>query len=105
MNDVRVITNNHIREIVDACELTVEERDEYDFLDWKAIEDGTDSASFFRYRGDVHFLGDFLRWDGFPESPLKEWDGYNPDSFFSGLVVKYVNDDNGDGIRVGRYVF
>ena len=54
-------TNWHRRPIIDAWELTPAERLEFDYLDWPAIERGEDSASFVRYRGDLHDLGDVMR--------------------------------------------
>jgi len=85
-------TNNVPRDVIDAYELTADERTQFDYLDWDAIEDGRDSASFFRYRGELHDLGEFERWDN-PASPTRgHWDGFRSDSFFSGLVVRYCED-------------
>lgn len=95
---MKVITNHHHRDVIDAWSLTPKEREEFDYLDWPAIAAGEDSASFFRYRGDLHDLGEFMRWDTRPDE-LKQWDGYRSDSFFSALVVRYV--DNCEGVVVG----
>lgn len=84
-----IITNYVPRDVVDAYELTSAERAEFDYLDWDAIERGEDSASFFRYKGRVYDLGEFERATG-PE--LAGWDGMRADSFFSGLVVRYVDE-------------
>lgn len=89
---MRVKTNNVPRDVVDAWELTADERAQFDYLDWPAIEAGSDSASFIRFRGELHDLGEFQVWDN-PASPTRErWDGYRSDSFFSGLVVRYCED-------------
>jgi hypothetical protein len=101
-----VITNNVPRDILDASDLTLEERKEFDYLDWSALEEGTDSASFFRYRGQIYDLGEFssswgiMREGSLPVS-LKGWDGYITDTFFSGIVVRYVTPEF-DTIIVGR---
>ena len=92
MSDLTIVTNNVPRDVIDAWELTAEEREEFDYLDWPAIERGEDSASFFRYKGDLYDLGEFMRWDGVPFSPLAAWDGYQSDSFFSGTLVRYCAD-------------
>lgn len=92
-----VTTNNVPRPVIDAYELAASERAEFDYLDWAAIERGEDSASFFRYRGQLYDLGEFsadygiTRGSGLPES-LTVWDGYQSDTFFSAIVVRYVDD-------------
>jgi hypothetical protein len=100
MSQLRVITNNVPRDVIDAYELTSDERAQFDYLDWTAIEAGTDSASFFRYHGDLYDLGEFMHWDTTPHDALKVWDGYLSDSAFTAVVVRYV--DNCEGVVVGR---
>jgi hypothetical protein len=100
MSDIRVITNNVPRDVIDACFLNADERAEFDYLDWDAIENGNESASFFRYKGSLYDLGDFMRWDGPPSVIYSKWDGYSSDTFFSATVVRYV--ENGEAVVVGR---
>jgi hypothetical protein len=89
---MRITTNNVPRPVIGAHELTSAERKQHDYLDWPAIDEGRDSASFFRYKGELHDLGCFMR--GGPEG----WDGSEADSFFSATLVRYVhgNPDYGD---------
>lgn len=94
MDGVKIITNNVPREIIDAALLTSAEREQFDYLDWPAIDDGTDSASFFRYRGEVYDLGEFMTTD------LPGWHGCKADSFFSGTLVRITGD--GESVVVGR---
>jgi hypothetical protein len=102
MSDLNIITNSVPRDVVEAWELTAGERAEFDYLDWDAIEQGTDSASFVRYKGSLLDLGEFERWDN-PASPTRQgWDGVRPDSFFSGVVVRYA-DEQCETVVVGRY--
>jgi hypothetical protein len=94
-----ITTNNVPRPVIDAYELTAKEREQFDYLNWSAIDEGSDSASFFRYKGELHDLGEFERWDN-PASPTREgWDGFRSDSYFSALVVRYVED--GEAVVVG----
>lgn len=97
---IRITSNRAPRDIVDAWELTPAEREEFDYLDWPAIEGGRDSASFVRYHGELYDLG-----DGFVSAPevirAQGWDLYQPDGFFSGLVLNYTDD--GEQVVVGRY--
>ena len=104
---VKVITNNRPRPVIEAWELSPEERQEFDYLDWPAIVAGNDTASFFRYRGNVYDLGEFsadygiTRGAGLPDHLVK-WDGYLSDSFFSAIVVRYVDD--GESVIVGTVI-
>ena len=105
---VEFTTNNVPRFVLDAYELTEKERAEFDYIDWDAIARGEDSATFIRYRGWTYDLGDFMRTNeiGLPDE-FREWDGYVSDTFFSGIVVKYAREDNGDidpeRVIMGRY--
>lgn len=104
MTALTIICNNVPRDIVDAWELTVAERDEFDYLDWEKIEAGEDSASFVRYKGDLIDLGDLERWTHAPITYMQaEFDAYRSDSFFSGLLFRYVEEDGDWRIIVGRY--
>lgn len=87
-----VKTNNVPRDVIYGHELSADERAQFDYIDWPAIERGEDSASFFRYRGELYDLGEFERWDN-PASPTRgNWDGFRADSYFSGIAVRYVDD-------------
>lgn len=97
-----VHTNHVPRDVIDAMQLTEAERAQFDYLNWQDMEEGNASASFFRYRGELYDLGGFEVWDN-PTSPTREhWDSYRSDSFFSGLVVRYVN--NFERVVVGLYM-
>jgi len=111
-----ITTNNVPREVINGGELTQVERLEFDYMNWDAIDEGSDSASFVRYRGELYDLGEFVRIIprsgqlgpvGFchpveDNSPLAAWDGIRTDSFFSGIVIRWHRDEwgNSDGERV-----
>jgi hypothetical protein len=86
MTTTTVITNNVPRDVLFGYDLTDRERAEFDYID--ADEIGT--HEFFRYLGEVYDLGEFTVAPS--QSPISDWDGYLGDSFFSGVVVKYVED-------------
>ncbi len=93
MSEMKITTNHVPRDIIDAWELTEAEQAEFDYLDWPAIKDGSDSAQFFRYRGTLYDLGEFTTTSNLPKcSALYKWDGYMAESFFSAIVVKYANE-------------
>lgn|SRR5574343_179876 len=101
---MKIITNNQPRFTIGSYELTEEERKEFDYLNWEAIDKGEDSATFFRYKGQLYDLGEFM---GVPDTMenchgFKGWQGYQSDSFFSGILIKYIPDDY-EQIIVGQY--
>jgi hypothetical protein len=100
MSEVTIITNNVPRDVIDAYELTPKEREEFDYLDWKKIELLEDSAQFFRYKGELYDLGDFQRV-GTADGNFLDWDGFITDSFFSGILIRYV--DEFERVVVGRF--
>jgi len=96
---MKIHTNNKPRLLTDAYQLIEKEREEFDYLDWEAIDSGNDSAAFFRYKGRLYDLGEFMRIED--NSELQGWHGYSSDSAFSGKLIKLCDDN--DYIIVGRY--
>lgn len=98
---MKIITNNHERDVLSWWDLTDKERKAFDYL-IEREEDGV----FFRYMGEVYDLGEFMRVPNNEPArqelnELREWDGYLSDSFFSGIVVKYRG--RFESVVVGRY--
>ena len=69
-----------------------ESRKDFDWMD----DEHFDMAEFFRYKGRVYALVEFTRSNAFPG-----FDGYASDSYFSGVLVRVVDD--GESVVVGRY--
>lgn len=90
-----IVTNNIPRNLIEDYQLSEKKREEFNYLDWAAIDDGRDSATFFRYKGRLYDLGEFVRT---PKS-LKPWDGMAYDGAFSGILIRLVDDQ----IIVGQY--
>ena len=96
MDAIKVITNNVAREIIYWHELSEKERAEFDYCD--------EFSQFFRYKGELYHLGEFMAVDHWREclpDAFRGWDGYQSDSFFSGVLVRYRN--NYESVIVGRY--
>jgi hypothetical protein len=91
MMTLEIITNANARDLLFWYDLTDKEQAELD-------NEETDEL-FFRYRGNVYRLNDFTRVEGNPD--LRGWDGYMTDTYFSGVLVKYV--DHYERVIVGRY--
>lgn len=76
-------------DLIDASALTPGEREQFDYLDWTAIDEGRDSATFFRRErdGNTYCLDQFVRTD--PRGALARL-GYHAsmaDSAFSGIAI------------------
>lgn len=68
----------------------------------RRVADNYENAEHFdwvRYKGEWYCMEDFMRTD--KDSPLSEWDGYTADTFFSGVLVRFVDD--GERVIFGRY--
>ena len=96
---MKIVTNNQPRNIISWYDLTPEEQKEFGYL-----EEGV--SSFFRYRGWVYALEEFLRIDAnIAPHPQREgwekWHGYASDSYFSGVLVRGTSDC--DQVIVGQY--
>jgi hypothetical protein len=89
-------TNNVPRYTVDGYELSPKERKDFDYYK----PDDLDCATFFRYRGNVYDVAEFMRVDGIAE--FKGWHGYSSDSYFSGILIKFPEDDQ-ESVIVATY--
>lgn len=65
---ITIRTNNVPRPTIDAYELTDNERKEFDYLKWDKIDAGEDSATFFRFKGQLYDLGNSC-----VSSTMKHW--------------------------------
>lgn len=92
MSEVTIITNNQPRGILYGFQLPKKYRKEFDYL---TDEEYGDQA-FFIYKNQAYDLCEFIRSENF-----KKWDGYSSDSFFSGVLIKIV--DEGESVIVGWY--
>jgi len=96
---MKIITNNHFKEILSFFDLTEKEQNEI-----KDNYDTIEESSFFRYRGQVYDLNEFMRVNDSlngqgQDHVLYGWDGYHNESFFSSVLVKYSSCT--DAVKVG----
>ena len=75
-------------------ELSEKERADFDYLNPEEL----DSRDFVRYKNHVYDTGEFMRVTaGVANCQREGWekfDGYFSDSFFSGVLIKYIDSDN-----------
>lgn len=101
---VNIITNGHERPVIEAHELTQKERKEFDYMDWDALDAGEERETFFRYKGELYDIGEFMYIDPsmYPSHwGLEGWHGIKNESFFSGMLLKYSEDT--EYVIVARY--
>ena len=92
-----VKTNNQWRELKSNYELPTRVlKEQFDYQS----EEEQDWSSYFQYKGTWYCTDQFMRF-GYPgTSTMGNWQGYSSDSFFSGVVVEF-NDDN--EVKLGTY--
>lgn len=76
-------------------ELPKKWRKEFDWMNDEEFE----SSNFIMYRNWVYVLSEFMVIEN--NSDLKDWDGYQSDSFFSGIVIRLSKD--GSQYMIGTY--
>lgn len=95
--DITIITNNHPRDLLQWHELTDREKSEFSYTNG---DDSTDYR-FVRYRGECYDIHDT---EG-PPSFAPGWDMYISDTFFSGVLFKWLSPKLSvdEQVIVGRY--
>jgi hypothetical protein len=103
MSNLTIRTNNVPRLLLDWDQLTEKEQKDFDYL----TEDEGIGRDFIRYRGVTYDLGEFLRCpDSSNPSPaalaFSKWDAYQSDSYFSGVLFRYTENDR-DRVIMATY--
>lgn len=102
MAPITIKTNNVPRDVYSLCQLTDKEQDkirkQFDFYTEEELEE----QSFFKYQGYWYALSDFLGVEN--DGTFKGWHGYHSDSYFSGQLIKIVDEFMGEPrIVCGRF--
>lgn len=84
---VTIKTNNVPRDLLYWFDLTPKEQKEFD-------HDVREDSCYFRFKGQVYCMDNFLCLHNKIHMPQGQdifpgWDGYESDSFFSGIVIRY----------------
>jgi hypothetical protein len=98
---ITITTNHHPRELISLADLSRKEARDFDYIK------GEDrySSRLFRYRGACYDICEFSDTRTLHHAPeeFKNWHGYQSDSYFSGVLIRY-DDNDFDRVIVGRYV-
>lgn len=95
---MKIITNNKPRKLLFGYELTEKERSDFDYIDPNDL----DFTDFIKYKNRVYDLNEFMRVT--QDSPFysEGWQGYSSESYFSGVLIKFP-DNEGESVIVGGY--
>lgn len=92
---MEIITNHRPRLIVDGYQLTEKEKRDFDYME------DIDGGAFVRYRGRLYDVGEFTRAPA--ALRLLGWEGIATDSFFSGVLIRFVSGDSDRVIMASCY--
>jgi hypothetical protein len=102
IDGITIVTNNHRIPLVHIYEMDPKTQEfikrEFDYA-FDNLEDPYDCENeFFFFRGSWYDLGEFMRFDyggSFMPSWAKGYQAYSNDSFFSGIMIRFSNDEYG----------
>lgn len=92
-NIMEIRTNNVPRLLKYGYEMPENLRTEFDYIE----EEDFATHDFFIFKGQWYDLAEFMRCDS---EHFKGWDGYASDSYFSGVLVRILDDER---VVVGQY--
>lgn len=108
---MKIKTNNVPRHVVYWHELTEKEQNEFTDDDpvFEDVAERLEDSIYFRYRGRVYSLSDFMR--ALPHGYFENagWSGYLSETAFSGVVVKvqpitkWCPSGDSDSVIVGSF--
>ena len=85
---IRIRSNYNERQFIYGYELTEKELEEFDYIPDAQLS----YHSFIKYKGQVYDPSEFMAVDMtsqcLPEG-FEHWHGYQSDTFFSGLLIRY----------------
>ena len=90
---MKIITNNQPRLLLYGYELTDKEKTDFNYLD------DIDSHNFIKYKGFIYDVSEFI--STYNMDSLRDWDGYSSDSYFSGVLIKFIDSDY---VLMARYI-
>lgn len=100
---ITIQTNNHPRDLLTLSELTPGEAEWFDYVDSEEHY----SPRFVRAYGNVYDVNEYSAYAGLSRESgmpagLEGWHGYASDSYWSGTVIRYA-DDQCESVVIGRF--
>lgn len=91
---MQIKTNKAVRPLMPLSALPPSRQEYFDYI----REDERHDYRFVKYKGWWYDVFDMMR----TPNDLRKWDVYQPDSAFSGVVIKFIEDDS---VICGTYFF
>jgi hypothetical protein len=102
MTALTIKTNNQPRKLKSIYDFSPADQVKVrEHFDWMDIEELESSYSFFKYRDNFYHLSEFLNLTSLAPSKFQDWHGYSSDSYFSGILVRLVDDN--ESVIVATY--
>lgn len=104
-NEIVIKCDNVPRSVVCWHDLSKKERADFDYIP----EEDRWSQHLVRYKGVVYDLNEFMRvpevpqFNGLPALGMQRFDGYQSDSFFSGVLCKYPDPSSCELVIMATY--
>ena len=97
MTDLKIKTDHKWRNLLYGYELPQKVRKDFDYL----TDEEYATRNFPKYRGYYYDVGEFERIPELAEAPMKQWHGYQSDSYFSGILIRFSED--GEQYQIATY--
>jgi hypothetical protein len=100
-----ITTNNRPRDLVCLADLPAKARADFDYI----TGDDAYSPRLFAYRGRWYDANEFMRMtdvQAFRGEGRNAWDGYQSDTYFSGVLIRWrMKDISEDQVVVGTFYY
>ena len=100
---IEIYGNNHVRPILQIWELQEMGKEIPDWIEKDRYDEGW---TFFVYKGDVFCLQNLAKVENYAPEWEREFNNYENDTYFSGILVKYAIDvwTNEPGVKVYTFI-
>ena len=92
-----ILTNNQPRELVCYFDVPKEKRSDFDYIE----ENDRYTARLAPYKGEFYDVDDCEPVGNIEH--FNDWHGYFSETFFSGVLFRYVPDTDYEEVVMGRY--
>ena len=100
IDTIKIVTNGHHRELQCLSDIPAGAAEDFDYID----EEEHYSPRLVQYRGAWYDINDMIVTSQSGQLSLSEWEAYASETFFSGVVVRFVPEEDYEVIQIGTYI-